>query len=139
MDGNKIMKEKRNGIRVPLLNESVDCYINGLWTHNKLYDITPNGAFIESEILPAHKDIIELAFILPGELGRFHIQAEVVRINWTKNKKNVQNKGFGVKFIKNTNADRILDSYVTYLRNKQIITVSKRIIEEFFGPKVPML
>lgn len=129
------MKEKRSSIRVPLLSESVDCYLNFKWISKKLYDITPNGAFIESEDLPKKSDIIEFAFFLPGELGRFYVQAEVTRTNWIKNKKHLQNKGFGVRFIKNNNAERILNSYVTYLRNKQIITVSKRIIEEFFGSK----
>jgi hypothetical protein len=44
----------------------------------------------------------------------------------------------GVRFDKlNSGTKKILDAYVVYLRNKQIINVSKRIIEEFFGSQGP--
>ena len=76
---------------------------------------------------------------LPGDLGVLSLDGEVVRVNWAINrKKNREAMGMGVRFDNlNSGTKKILDAYVVYLRNKQIINVSKRIIEEFFGSQGP--
>lgn len=132
-------KERRSDIRVPLLSESVTLqglhYIRNL----QMLDVSAGGIFIKVEdngdLLP-NKEFITILFHLPGDLGIFELYGEVCRINWAISKKSKVKveKGMAIKFwdIPETKK-KIWDSYRIYLRNKQIITVSKRIIEEFFG------
>jgi hypothetical protein len=132
-------KDKRAGIRIPLLSENVIYFHNGAEKRVDISDITNEGLFIKtSEILPP-KTGISLQVLLPGDLGTINVNATVIRVNWTVNrKKSRDNLGMGVRFENvPANIKKILDAYVVYLRNKQIITVSKRIIEEFFGSEGP--
>lgn len=125
-------KDKRNAIRIPLLSDSA--YIGD--TLYTLKDITEFGAFFEVKELdfPKPHSTVRVGFQLPGDLGMVYTDAEVTRLSWAKTKKNKTEKGFAVKFLNvPLNIQKILGAYVTYLRNKQIITVSKRIIEEFFN------
>jgi hypothetical protein len=76
---------------------------------------------------------------LPGDLGSLQVTASVVRVKWAATRKAGKDSlGMGVRFEEvSPNIKKILDAFVVYLRNKQIITVSKRIIEEFFGENGP--
>lgn len=137
--GNVNSKDKRAGIRVPLLSEKVSYFTGSAQLDADIGDITNEGMFLKTSNIMAPKSKIHLIFQLPGDLGNLPIDAEVVRVNWTVNrKKGKDSLGFGVRFLNLSPGTRkILDAYVVYLRNKQIISVSKRIIEEFFGPKGP--
>jgi hypothetical protein len=132
-------KDKRTGIRIPLLSERVSFIAEGARTEADVGDITPDGAFLKTEKILRPKTPITLNVQLPGDLGLLSLDGEVVRVNWAVNrKKNKENLGMGVRFDKlNSGTKKILDAYVVYLRNKQIINVSKRIIEEFFGSQGP--
>lgn len=126
-------KDKRNSIRIPLLSEKV---MIGQGQYFEIADITPYGLFvkIENSQFPTVNSTLEVTFQLPGDLGPLSISAQVVRISWAKTKRSNVQLGYGVKFVDvRPGHKKILDAYVTYLRNKQIITVSKRIIEEFFN------
>ena len=131
-------KDKRNEIRIPLLSEKV-VFLDS----NKkelvadVSDITAEGLFLRTAELLKPRDTVYLKISLPGDLGQLELVSEVVRINWMKSaKRNKEHLGMGLKFKNITESQKkILDAYVVYLRNKQIISVSKRIIEEFFGPK----
>jgi c-di-GMP-binding flagellar brake protein YcgR len=138
-------KERRKEIRIPLLSEAgvmETIPIDG----NKiivetvgLLDISRSGVFIKSIANLKPKSYINLKLSLPGDLGAIQIQGQIVWKRWavTKAQKDMH-VGFGVKFVEvSVGIQKILDAYVVYLRNKQIITVSKRIIEEFFGPELP--
>lgn len=132
-------KDKRAGIRIPLLSENVAYFHKGSEKRADISDITNEGLFIKtSEILPPRTQL-SLQVQLPGDLGNINVNASVIRVNWTVNrKKSRENMGMGVRFENvPPNIKKILDAYVVYLRNKQIITVSKRIIEEFFGSEGP--
>lgn len=132
-------KDKRTGIRVPLLSESIVYFHDGVQRAADITDITNEGLFLRtSDVLKPRSDIL-LQLQLPGDLGNIQVEGKVIRVNWTPNKrKNRENMGMGVKFVNApANIKKILDAYVVYLRNKQIITVSKRIIEEFFGNDGP--
>ena len=132
-------KDKRNGIRVPLLSEKVMVNCDGLTRSVDIGDITTDGVFIKTNDLlePRKKVVVQLT--LPGDLGSIDVNASVVRVNWALSKKKDKNQlGMGLRFNGVApNIKKILDAYVVYLRNKQIITVSKRIIEEFFGSDGP--
>jgi hypothetical protein len=132
-------KDKRTGIRIPLLSERVSFFADGLRTESDVGDITPDGAFLKTDRILKPKTPVTLNVQLPGDLGLLSLDGEVVRVNWTVNrKKNKDTLGMGVRFDNlNPGTRKILDAYVVYLRNKQIINVSKRIIEEFFGSQGP--
>lgn len=132
-------KDKRAGIRVPLLSEKVVYKHESKDLEAEIGDITNEGIFIRTENLLAPRSKVELHITLPGDLGNLQVEAQVVRVNWAKNRrKNREHLGLGLRFENVTEGtQKILDAYVVYLRNKQIISVSKRIIEEFFGSKGP--
>lgn len=132
-------KDKRKSIRIPLLYQKVEFNIAGLWALGDLKDITTDGAFIKTDAQVKPNTQVSLRFELPGDLGDHYVSGKVVRVNWCVNKKkNIDDLGIGIEFDNlNESQKRILDAYVVYLRNKQIISVSKRIIEEFYGPKGP--
>lgn len=132
-------KDKRTGIRIPLLAEKVVLISNGERFEADVGDITNDGAFLRTDKIMAPKTAVTLNVQLPGDLGILSLDGEVVRVNWTVNrKKNREHLGMGIKFENlNPGTKKILDAYVVYLRNKQIINVSKRIIEEFFGSQGP--
>jgi len=128
-------KDKRSGIRIPLLSEKVAYFSSGREFAADITDITNEGLFLKTEDLLAPKTAVLLRLNLPGDLGSLQVNAEVVRVKWAVTRKKGQDQlGMGVRFVDvSPNIKKILDAYVVYLRNKQIITVSKRIIEEFFG------
>lgn len=138
------MKDKRGDIRIPLLLEKVRVF-----THFgqeevfdeilEMADVAKGGAFFRSDKLLKPDVTVQVTLLLPGDLGALPLDGRVIRVAWMINKKKcITHKGFAVKFAPMTpGVDKIWDAYRIYLRNKQIITVSKRIIEEFFGQKGP--
>ena len=132
----QISKDKRAGIRVPLLSETLTYFYNGEARACAVTDITNDGLFLKTEEILKPQSDITLQLELPGDLGFVQVQAKVIRVNWALNKKKSRETlGMGVRFLNVApNIQKILEAYVVYLRNKQIISVSKRIIEEFFGP-----
>lgn len=134
-------KERRTDIRIPLLAESM------AWAYEdaikevktcKMTDISKNGVFIECSEYPEAGEVIQLYFQLPKELGILSLKAKVEWRRWAVTKKSKLATGFGVSIIHtDPKIDKIMESYAIYLRNKQIILVSKRIIEEFFSQRPP--
>lgn len=129
-------KERRTDIRIPILNEAMAWSYEGKIAETKtckILDISKNGVFIESKEYPELGETIEIYFQLPKDLGILTLKVKVEWRRWANTKKNPLPIGFGVSII-HTDAklEKIMDSYVIYLRNKQIIQVSKKIIEEFF-------
>lgn len=132
-------KEKRKLIRVPLLSDSCQWKpMDGTNTQESaLLDFTKQGCFIISAKPVAVKSYICVYFTLPGSLGIVKVDGKVTWNRWAKRKDDTRELGFGVEFIDVPDYnDKILGAYQEFLRNKQIIAVSKRIVEEFFG-KVP--
>jgi len=132
-------KDKRAGIRIPLLSEKLRYFIKDAVLEAEVGDITNEGVFLKTTQILSPKTPLSIQFQLPGDLGVLNVKGSVVRVNWTVNRKRGKDQlGFGVKFEDlNESTKKILDAYVVYLRNKQIISVSKRIIEEFFGAQGP--
>jgi Tfp pilus assembly protein PilZ len=126
-------KERRKSYRMELLSEACGWSIVGSpkKTPNKIINISTEGMFVESESNPQGE--LEIVLTLPGDLGNLDIKGTVVWRRWAVTKKNKEPLGFAVKFIHNPNTKKVMDAFYTYLRNKQIMTVSNRIIEEFFG------
>jgi hypothetical protein len=124
-------KDKRAYIRIPLI-VGWHCMID-----QKSYpiaDIANNGLFLKDDDLRLNlKSNYQISIELPGDLGNFKFNCKVVRCVLKGNEKKSIYRGYGIEFILSDNEQKIMDSYVVYLRNKQIISVSKRIIEEFFG------
>lgn len=137
-------KEKRlgNGYRVAILSGSVDLVTNGLRTKVDVHNISATGIFIKTATFLKSGEAVLIEIHLPSNLGILAIQSEVVWIKWAKSKKDLHPTGMALKFHTSKPQQQIMDAYVTYVRNKQIIEVSKRIVEEFFGsnkPKTPLL
>lgn len=132
-------KDKRAGIRIPLLSEKVTYTYNDREYSVDVSDITNEGLFVKQKDLLPPKTFVQIKLHLPGDLGSLQIDARVIRVNWALNRKRAkEHLGMGFRFENvSPNIKKILDAYVVYLRNKQIITVSKRIIEEFFGSDGP--
>lgn len=130
-------KERRKNIRIPLLTEACT-WISGKMTYSsQILNIDNSGLFIKSDQMPETKEI-DLRFALPGDLGVFEVPSKVVRKQWAAVKKKGTEVGFAVQFqIEQPGHQKIMDSYCVYLRNKQIIQVSKKIIEELFSRKAP--
>jgi len=130
-----MIKEKRTEYRIVLLSEEVGWSYIGVVskTQDKLVNVTSEGIFIESKLLPQSKDILEIVFLLPGNLGNLRVKGIVEWRRWAKLKKSELPLGFAVKLVHTEDSLKIMKAYVIYLKNKQIITVSKRIIDEFFG------
>jgi hypothetical protein len=129
----KSVKERRKDIRIELLSEHMK--INGKLVEVK--NISQSGLFFVDALESFRiADMIYIELSLPGDLGYVALDGKIVHARWAD--KDPAKRGFGVKFDNvPVNIQKIVDAYCVYLRNKQIITVSKRIIEEFFGPKTP--
>lgn len=135
-------KERRKVIRVPLIKESCKWKLmDGVdVVESEMADFAKTGCFIKSAKPLAVGSYLNIHMNLPGNLGAVKIEGIVVWTRWAKRKNDLNDLGFGVKFIDVADhIDRILDAYQTYLRNRQIIAVSKRIVEEFFDKVPPKL
>jgi hypothetical protein len=135
-------KDKRSDIRIPLLSETVAISSDFYFDRLDVADICSGGIFVKikepNQFLKA-KTKVKIIFTLPGDLGDLDLTGEVCRVNWMlSKKKNITVLGMAIKFDPmDAGRKKIMDAYRIYLRNKQIITVSKRIIEEFFGDQGP--
>lgn len=131
----KVNKERRREIRIPLLNESIFWTETGNMSElntSKISDISKHGMFIETIRQPGIGEIIDLLVKLPAELGALDLKAKVVWRRWAVTKKDPKKLGFSVQITyDNPKYEKIMDSFLIYLRNKQIIQVSKRILEEY--------
>ena len=132
--GNDI-KERRKHMRIPLLSESCHWFDDqGRISDNEMTDINMGGVFIKSDLIPKNSEKVIVRFTLPGDLGNLNLTGVVVWKRWAVPKESKLPKGFAVEFTENKiSSIKILEAYCTYLRNKQIIKVSKRIVEAFFG------
>ena len=133
-------KDKRSDIRIPILNENVVIRTVSLEKYAyKLSNVSKNGIFIKLgpyEKLMAPNSFVVVQIDLPKNLGRLMLTGTVCRTNWGKkiDLKKGYYPGFAVKFENiDVGEQRIWDAFIFYLRNKQIMIVSKRIIQEFFG------
>ena len=128
---NTNVKERRKSHRITIVNPK-EWLIHDNW---ELVDVSKGGAFIATDDIPsaANKHTITgVSVKLPSELGLLILPCKVVRIQWYKSKE--KPKGFAVAFdITNPQVSVIFESWLNFVRNNQIVTVSKRIIEEFFG------
>lgn len=138
--GNDI-KERRKHMRIALISESCFWFDDqGKISHNSMTDINVGGVFIKSEVIPKSREKVVVRFHLPGELGNLNLAGVVVWKRWAVPKDSKLPKGFAVEFVGNKPAYiKVLEAYCIYLRNRQIIKVSKRIIDEFFPKDINML
>jgi hypothetical protein len=132
-------KEKRQHIRYSLIGEQVKWMpkdnIHGP-EMVEIHDISDRGVFIESISPVKPQSTIFIEFKLPGDLGSLTVEGRVTWKRWAQRKEDEGKLGFGVEFVNMpSNIDSILKAYVVYLRNRQIITVSKRLMQDFFGDK----
>lgn len=130
-------KERRKDIRVDLISESLNLFkSDGTGYHVKIKNISNGGVYLEEIVLRPNEHCV-LSMSLPGDLGKLDLSAKVKRVDWASTK--AKKVGSVLVFYDVSEGNkRILEAYITYLRNKQIITVSKRIIEEFFGKRPPL-
>ena len=135
-------KERRKEIRVDLISEHC------VWSNRdipqqstNLINISKSGAFLESNSLPKIGDVVCIKLLLPSDLGILEIPGKVKWRRWASIKSKQLPIGFGIEFMFDyIKTEKILEAYCTYLRNKQIIKVSQRIIDAFFADKpMPIL
>lgn len=133
-------KEKRKLIRVPIITGKVDLRQGHHSRSVDVNDISGEGIFIKTDILLAPGSQVEIGLHLPGDLGVLLLESKVVRVRWGVPKGTKVEEaplGMALRFKTTLSQQKILDAYVVYLRNRNIIDVSKRIISEFFGDKQP--
>lgn len=129
-------EEKRKDIRIPILNESVELFsADGVYIKGELKDISQSGAFVYIDPIFKPNTQIFFKIKLPGDLGFSTFEGNIVRVEWVKSKK--KRPGIAVEFNQNMSelVNRTFTAWITYIRNKQIISVSRKILEDFFGPK----
>jgi len=128
-------KEKRKTIRINLVHETCAWNTDNIPLENsEAMDISNEGMFIKSSKQPPNGEVITIKFLLPKDLGLLTLKGKVIWRQWAVTKKMKHELGFGVKFEDNAlEVTKILDAFCVYIRNKQIIRVSKRILEEIFG------
>jgi Tfp pilus assembly protein PilZ len=123
-------KEKRKDIRLDL---SDPCFVMIKDELHEVYNISKNGLFLTCDINKfkiGEKILIEM--LLPDSLGSMNIECKVIRFRWYDKDKN--KIGAGLEFINmKSKTSIIINSYVAYLRNKQIIKVARMIIKDYFG------
>jgi hypothetical protein len=126
-------KERRKHLRLDLIQEICGWSIVGSPKKmpNRINNISIEGIFIESESTPS--GTIEISLTLPGDLGHLDITGNIIWRRWATLKKGNKPLGFAVKLNHTPSTRTIMEAFCTFLRNKQIVTVSKRIIDEFFG------
>lgn len=107
---------------------------NGTEIDYRVVDIAKGGCFLEAkQFLKPNTDVV-LSFLLPGDLGALTINGKVRWVRWATKGDSKEPLGMAIMFDEmSPGIKKIFEAYLVYLRNKQIITVSKRIIEEFFG------
>ena len=132
------IKERRKDIRIPIIDEYAAITFETQSNKVKIRDISVNGCFVETDILPKPNEVVNAVFRLPNLLGHVIVQAKVKRIRWAQVKKSKTPKGYALEFDFNESKDieKVMNSYCVYMRNKQIIQVTKRILEEVIAPKV---
>ena len=100
---------------------------------HQLNDFSETGVFIKSEKLLKPGDVCCIMVELPGGLGDFYVDGIVKRVNWS-GKDGVLGMGIQLDFSTILN-QKMWESYVTHMRNQQIINVCRRLVDEFFKPK----
>jgi hypothetical protein len=135
-------KDKRNDIRIPLIDESIGIRLENTSNFKEygVMDISEGGLFVKVDSprdLPKVNSYMYASFQLPGTLGYLQLPCIVSRVVWATSKaKNLTQLGFVAKFGPMRQGDKnIFDAYRSYQRNAQIIKVSRKIMEEFFGGK----
>lgn len=130
-------KDKRKHWRVALLSEQIRFSTPELGEQTAyMQDISNGGMFIKMKKPLKASQTIYVHFQLPNDkVPLLVVPAKVIRTVWTKSRKrHLNNTGVGIEFqFEGEMQRRVVEAYVTFLRNKQIIAVSKRIIEEYYG------
>jgi hypothetical protein len=62
-------------------------------------DITPHGAYIESEVMPVTGEHLVCSFNLSNSLPEYCFFGEVTRVNLLRRKTDRTYPGFGIKFL----------------------------------------
>lgn len=97
-----------------------------------VHDISMGGAFLlqgPSQFVYAPQVELTVRLQLPGSLHFLEIPGKVIRVRW-----HGMQKGFAVQWdtMPKKLADT-LNAWITYQKNMQIIKVSRKIIEDFYG------
>jgi hypothetical protein len=133
------MKERRGDIRIQLISEKARIIGVRSIPYDQILemaDISRDGIFFKTDKPLPPQEIVKVMLELPGELGVLELVGKVCRIVWKESKKRPTSvKGFAIQLYPlDFNTEKIWNAYRIYMRNKQIVVVSKRIIDEFFGP-----
>lgn len=102
------------------------------WKELQVRDVSDHGLFVNELYKPRTELLVR--FSMPGDLGKLTLAFTVKRVAWHVPSARARLRGCGGVLSFGSDAQRkIWLSFQTYLRNQQIIRVSKRIIEEMTG------
>ena len=97
-----------------------------------IHDISMGGAFLlqgPSQFVYAPKVDLTVRLQLPGSLKFLEIPGQVIRVRW-----HGLQKGFAVRWDPmDRKLEETLKAWISYQKNMQIIKVSRKIIEDFYG------
>jgi hypothetical protein len=127
-------KERRAFLRVPITSGFIEYYLPGHpYQRSDLINVSIEGCFIARAPTIKPKSEIIVFFRLPGNIGLLELPGEVMWLKWAKKKDDKTPLGVGVKFSLTEEKRLIMESFISYMRNMQIIAMSQRIVEAFWG------
>lgn len=133
------MKDKRRSFRYQFLENRIAIgVIQDKHEHSlSILNMSKEGCFIpktENKFKIGSRVILRLQIPELSVLNEFFVPAIVSRVVWSEKQKQPVGTGFEFQLEElDENAVKILHSAMEYYRNKTIIEVSKRILQEFFG------
>jgi hypothetical protein len=133
-------KEKRKNMRLEIISGDVAMVNMEVVT---VKNLSPEGIYVYLDDITKYKVnsycIVDLFLpeSMKDEYGAIPIKGKIIRVDWreTKDKK----IGMTIKFeYEKERVKSVVESLICYTRNRQIVSVSKRILKEVMGKNLQL-
>ena len=130
----KHVKEKRNEIRLEIITGDL-AKINLDVVSVK--NISSTGIYVIVDDITKYKvnTYVIVDLFLPEKLyteyGSIPIKGKITRINWVEVKNRKLGLAIKFEYEEKNSTKQVVESLINYIKNRQIISVSKRILEEY--------
>lgn len=130
----KHMKEKRNDMRLDVISGDV-AKIN--FDIVSVKNISPTGIYVIVDDITKYKvnTYVIVDLFLPeklhAEYGSIPIKGKITRITWAQLKDKKLGLAIKFEYTDKNSMKQVVESLIHYIKNKQIVSVSKRILEEY--------
>ena len=133
-------KEKRKNMRLEIISGDVAMVNMEIVT---VKNLSPEGIYVYLDDITKYKInnycIVDLFLpeSMKDEYGAIPIKGKIIRFDWreTKDKK----MGMAIKFeYEKEKVKSVVESLICYTKNRQIVSVSKKILEEVMGKNLQL-